>query len=59
MKYIVTYTAKRKNAKRHVCTTFGGRPMYFNSVEEAKKHPAFNNEHYITEVLTANYKPVE
>ena len=57
MKYIITYTAKRKNARRHVCRLFG-RTEYFNSIEEAKQHPMLNNEHYHVEILTANYKPI-
>jgi hypothetical protein len=36
MKFIVTYTAKRKNARRHMHTEFGKR-KYFNTIEEAEK----------------------
>ena len=57
MKYIVCYTAKRKNARRHVVKEYG-RPRYFNSVEEARRNCMFDNDNYNAEVLTANYKPV-
>lgn len=57
MKYIITYKAKRKNAKRHVIMAFG-KTQYFNSVEDAAKHSIFENKHYNVEILTANYKPV-
>lgn len=58
MKYIVCYTANRKNAKRH-CYTELGRRVYFNSVEEAKNCALFGNSHYKAEVLTANFEKVE
>ena len=58
MKYIVCYSAKRKNAKRHVVTEFGRR-KFFNSVEEAKSCYMFNNEHYHVWVMTSKFEPVE
>lgn len=36
MKYLVTFKAKRKNAKRHV-DTLCGRARYFNTLSEAEK----------------------
>jgi len=55
MKFIVTFTAKRKNARRHVAM-LGRKPEYFNSVDEAKKHPMFSNNKYFVSVMSANYK---
>lgn len=56
-KYIVAYTAKRKNAKRHV-VSYCDRPRYFDSVEEAKQCYMFKNPHYDAQVMTAKYEPV-
>lgn len=58
MKFIIAYSAKRKNAKRHVYTLHG-HVVYFNSIEEAKNHQMYNHPLYNTEILTANYKKVE
>ena len=55
MKFIITYKAKQKNAKRHVVSLFG-RTEYFNSVEEAKKHSMFKSERYLVCIMSANYK---
>jgi hypothetical protein len=55
MKFIITYTAKRKNAKRHVQASFG-KKEYFNSVEEAKKHYMFSHPLYNVEIMSADYK---
>ena len=57
MKYIVSYKAKRKNAKRHI-VCICGRRIYFNSVDEAKECYLFSDPHYICEVLTAKYERV-
>lgn len=58
MKYIITYTARRKNARRHVYG-WNGKTKYFNSVEEAKQDTFFDHPLYDVEILTANYKPIE
>lgn len=58
MKYIVTYTAKRKNAKRHVVNNYG-KTVYFNSIEEAKNCYMFRNENYNVQVMTSKYDPVD
>lgn len=58
MKYIITYTAKRKNARRHVYSSYG-KPQYFNSIEEAKAHPMYEHPLYEIKILTANYKEIE
>jgi hypothetical protein len=57
MKFILTYEAKIKNAKRHVQRDFG-RTEYFNSVEEAKNHYMFKNKNYHVQVMSADYKEI-
>ena len=57
MKYIVCYSAKRKNAKRHVVTEFGRR-KFFNSIEEAKQNYMFNNDRYNAWVMTSKFVEV-
>lgn len=58
MKYILTYKAKQKNARRHVYQ-LSGQTVYFNSIEQAKQEPFYKHPLYTVEVLTANYKPVK
>lgn len=60
MKYIITYTAKRKNAKRHVLMSFGRRRI-FNTLEAAEQILKLysGNEHYVYEICTANFKPIK
>lgn len=50
MKYILTYKAKRKNAKRHIY----GR---YDSIEECKQN-AFN-KHYNFTIYTSKWEFVE
>lgn len=57
MKYIVVYSAKKNNAKRHVYSNYG-KIVYFTSIEEAKRCPMFGNEHYNVDVLTSKYEPI-
>lgn len=57
MKYIVCYSAKRKNAKRHVVTEFGRR-KFFNSIEEAKQNYMFKNDNYNVWVMTSKFVEV-
>lgn len=56
--YIVTMKGRRKNAKRHVVNHYG-RTEYFGTYEAAKRVADILSKNYITEVLTANFKPVD
>lgn len=57
MKYIVTYSAKRKNAKRHVCHMYG-KIEYFNTIEDAQNRASHIHPDYIVEILTSKYEKV-
>ena len=58
MKYIIAYYAKRKNARKHVVSEFG-RTKYFDSVEDAKKHPMYGHPLYDVAILTAKHEYAE
>ena len=58
MKYIVCYSAKRKNAKRHVVSEYGRR-KFFDSIEDAKNCYIFKNSNYDAYVMTSKFEPVE
>lgn len=49
MKYILTYKAKRKNAKRHIY----GR---YDSIQDCMKH--VDNKHYDFSIYTGNWELV-
>jgi hypothetical protein len=55
MKFVLVYEAKRKNAKRHVASIYG-KVVFFDSVEDAKKHHMFSNPLYNAYVMSANRK---
>ena len=56
MKYLVAYTARRKNAKRHV-TSFRGKKEYFGTIEEAEQRAHnFNKKLYKVEICTPKYE---
>lgn len=56
-RYIVTYTARRKNAKRHVQQSFG-RTVYFGSVEEAEQK-AIRSKNHVIEIYTSKWEFVK
>ena len=58
MKYIITYTAPQKNAKRHVIS-FRGRKQYFTSLEEAENVAHCLNKRYKVEICNAKYEVVK
>lgn len=59
MKYILTITAKRKNAKRRVLMSFGRR-AYFDSVEEAEAAAAnINRKLYSVAICSARFDHVK
>ena len=58
MKYIIAYYAKRKNARKHVVSQFG-RIRYFDSMDDAKKHPMCSHPLYTAVIMTAKHELVE
>ena len=55
MKYLIAYKARRKNAKRHVITSFS-RTKFFDSIDEAENFiKNFLSEKYDYEIYSANW----
>lgn len=58
MKYLVTFKARRKNAKRHV-GTLCGRTRFFDSITEAEKASDCMKDRYAVEICDAKYNVVK
>nr|DAG72209.1 MAG TPA: hypothetical protein [Caudoviricetes sp.] len=58
MKYLLTFKARRKNAKRHALTLCG-RVRYFDSIAEAEKVSDCMKDRYGVEICDAKYNVVK
>jgi len=57
MKYYLTVTARRKNAKRHIITS--GFSKTFESIADAEKIAANLNKYYIVEIYNSKWELVK
>lgn len=57
MKYYLTITARRKNAKRHIITN--GYCKTFESIADAEKTAANLNKCYIIEIYNSKWELVK
>lgn len=60
MKYLVAYTERRANAKRHIVVKRFGETHYFNSIDEATSYAhKFDLKKFKVEILTENHELVK